>query len=140
MEEGKTCQARGCTWAVVLCPELCSPHWWKIPGAERAAIVRAQAAGLRAGNHPNQHYQALISRAITLLDGDQGNLAVYEREPGDQSTRHSRETFCVQCQAVQVHHGVTRALTPYLVCSECMSWFPAFSPGGVAFPGMEVEL
>lgn len=138
MENGKVCQVRGCGWPVILCPELCSPHWWKLPRTDRAAITKAQVAGLKVANHPSAIYLGLIEMAVIHLNLDQGNLAKYEHEPGDKDARHSFTTDCGQCGRVTVHTGIIRGPVGYLVCTECQAFVPAVSPGAQPLPGMEV--
>lgn len=137
MEERKICQVRACGWPVVLCPEICSPHWWKLPRTERAAILRAQTAGMKAANHPSPVYLGLIYIAVQALNLDQGNLAKYEVEPGDRDARHSFTTDCGQCNRVTIHRGIIRGHVGYLVCLECERMVPAVSPGAQPLPGME---
>ena len=137
MESSKRCQVRGCEWPVVLCPELCAPHWWKLPKTQRDAITRAQTRGQKDGNHPSQLYQVLINTSLATLDADQGNLAKYVREDFDKDARHSALTHCATCQGARVHHTIIRGPDTLMVCDECQSMIPSILPGSQRFTGME---
>ncbi len=138
MEERKECQVKGCTWAVILCPELCAPHWWKLSKAARDRITRAQIIGQKRGDHPTVLYGELIKEALVYLNGLQGILTVYHWEDGDLSTRSGQWTWCAKCDLRRIHHGLTRGGESFLVCSECQSMVPLVLPGSQALPGLEV--
>lgn len=133
--ENKTCQVKACEWPVVLCPELCAPHWWQLDKATRDRITRAQTAGLKTDNHPSETYKVHIQAAIAHLNSLQGVRVLYEVQQGDRATRHSRVTFCDTCQQSHVHHGVVRAFTAYLVCDVCKSMTPSIPIGSQPLPG-----
>lgn len=139
MEDNQTCQVSGCTWLVVLCPELCASHWWKLPKDKRHAITRAQVAGQKAGNHPSPVYLGLVDLAIRSLNLSRGSLAVYEREEGDFPTRHTVLTWCANCNQQTVHHGFIRDDEPGLWCILCFAIIPAYPSGSQPLPGMEVS-
>lgn len=137
MENSKLCQVAQCSWPVVLCPELCAPHWWAITKPSRAAILRAQIRGQKDGTHPNVDYQNLIRAAIKHLDGLGGSRAKYERQPGDVDTRHARLTHCIDCQRQVVHCSFIRDGEPGLFCFACLTMIPAIPAGAHVLPGME---
>lgn len=137
MESNQICQVKGCDWPVVLCPELCAPHWWKLDRDVRNQISRAQIKGQKAGIHPSPVYQGLIGIAIRGLNITQGILPVYDREPDDLSTKTTSLSFCHMCCTVEPHHGVVRGGESYMVCSKCQSMVPTVLPGSERLPGME---
>lgn len=137
METNPTCQVKGCLWTVVLCPELCAPHWWKLSKDNRTAILRAKIAGQKLGIHPSESYSYVIGRAVQLLNRDQGNLAKYIHEEGDKDARHTALTTCATCQALRVHHTIQRGADTLLVCDECQSMIYSILPGSQRLAGME---
>lgn len=137
MENNKICRVKDCTWATVLCPELCAPHWWALPKNHRDVITRAQINGLKAGTHPNGRYILETSRAISELESRQSNRVKYVRLPGDVDSRHARLTNCLDCQRQTVHHSFIRDGEPGLSCSECQTMVPAIPAGAHVLPGME---
>lgn len=137
MGSNQICQVKGCSWPVVLCPELCAPHWWKLSQPRRQRILRAQIRGQKDGNHPNRTYTDLITSEIRSLNLTQGNLAKYIHEHGDQDARHSALTDCAACQHLTVHHTIFRGPDTLMVCDECQSMIPSILPGSQRLAGME---
>lgn len=139
MEDNKICKVTGCSWPVVLCPELCAPHWWKLDKAKRDKISRAEIKGFKFGNHPSAVYQGLIEIAIRSLNISQGILAKYVHEDGDVDARHSTLTECATCKGQRVHHTVFRDPDTLMVCDECQTMIPSVLPGSQRMPGMEAK-
>lgn len=140
MDEWPTCQVKACSGVGGPILEMCASHWWSIPRTVRAATLRARTAGQNFGIHPSTHYLDQVEIAVAHCNYNQGNLAKYEREDGDISTRQVQNTFCTQCQGVKAHIGLKRDGVSFLVCSECESMIPATLPGARLLPGMETNL